>query len=142
MRSEHASVSIGSMQLDLLLRLAVAGALVGHGAYGAVMAKVSWYGYFAVIGLSEAVVESTGLLRVIGGAEIALGVTALVFPVPALLLLLMGWKIFTELLRPAAGEPLWEFIERASNMLAPLVLLHVRGWPTSLPGWFGRNARV
>ena len=63
---------------------------------------------------------------------------ALVFPVPALLLLLAAWKIFTELLRPAAGEPFWEFIERASNMLAPLVLLHICGWPTSLSRWLGK----
>ena len=135
MRVEHPSVPIGRTQLDWLLRLAVAGALVGHGAYGAVLAKASWYDYFAVVGFSEAMVEAMGLLRIIGGAEIALGVIALVFPVPALLLLLVAWKIFTELLRPAAGEPFWEFIERASNMAAPLVLLHVRGWPRSLAGW-------
>ena len=126
---------MGRTQLDLLLRLAVAGALVGHGAYGAVLAKASWYGYFAVLGLSESMVEATDLLRIIGGAEIAIGVIVLGFPVPALLLLLAAWKIFTELLRPAAGEPFWEFIERASNMVAPLALLHVRGWPRSLVGW-------
>jgi hypothetical protein len=126
---------IGRRQLDLLLRIAVAGALVGHGAYGAVLAKPSWYGYFAVLGLSKSMVEATGLLRIIGGAEIALGVIALVFPVPALLLFLAAWKISTELLRPAAGEPFWEFVERASNMAAPLVLLQVRGWPRSLVGW-------
>src|SRR5437667_3332545 len=125
MRVEHPSATMGRTQLDLLLRLAVAGALVGHGAYGAVLAKASWYGYFAVLGLSESMVEATDLLRIIGGAEIAIGVTVLVFPVPALLLLLAAWKIFTELLRPAAGEPFWEFIERASNMVAPLALLHV-----------------
>jgi uncharacterized membrane protein YphA (DoxX/SURF4 family) len=142
MTTEHASANVGRTQLDLLLRVAVAGALVGHGAYGAVMAKASWYGYFAVLGLSEPVVEAAGLLRITGGAEIALGLVALVFPVPVLLLLLTAWKIFTELLRPAAGEPFWEFIERASNMVAPLVLLYVRGWPSSLSKWFGGNARV
>jgi len=135
MRAEHPSATIGRSQLDWLLRLAVAGALVGHGAYGAVLARESWYSYFAVFGLSESMVESTGLLRIIGGAEIALGVIVLVFPVPALLLLLATWRIFAELLRPIAGEPVWEFIERASNMAAPVVLLYVRGWPRSLPGW-------
>src|SRR5919199_4053559 len=104
MQNEHPTGRNGAMQLDWLLRLAVAGALVGHGAYGAVLAKASWYGYFAVLGLSEPIVEATGLLRVVGGAEMALGLVVLVFPVPALLLLLAAWKIFTELLRPAAGE--------------------------------------
>jgi hypothetical protein len=124
MRSTSPSSAIGRMQLDWLLRVAVACALGGHGAYGAVLVKASWYGYCAVLGVSASTVEATGLLRIVGGAEIALGVIALVFPVPALLLLLVAWKIFTELLRPAAGEPVWEFVERASNMLAPLVLLH------------------
>ena len=65
MRVEHPSATIGRTQLDWLLRLAVAGALVGHGAYGAVLAKASWYGYFAVLGFSEPMVESTGLLRIV-----------------------------------------------------------------------------
>jgi hypothetical protein len=26
-----------------------------------------------------------------------------------------GWKICSELMRPIAGEPAWEFVERASN---------------------------
>ena len=121
--------------MEWLLRVAVAGALVGHGAYGAILAKASWFGYFAVLGLSQTTVESRGLLSVVGGAEIALGLIVLVFPVPILLVLVAAWKIFTELLRPAAGEPFWEFVERASNMLAPLALLYVRGWPTSLARW-------
>jgi hypothetical protein len=113
--------------MDWLLRVAVAGALIGHGAYGAILAKASWFGYFAVLGLSQTTVESLGLLRIVGGAEMALGLIVLVFPVPALLVFAAAWKIFTELLRPAAGEPFWEFIERASNMIAPLALLYVRG---------------
>ena len=74
-----------------------------------------------------AAVESKGLLSIVGGAEIALGLIVLVFPVPALLVFVAAWKIFTELLRPAAGEPFWEFVERASNMIAPLALIYVRG---------------
>jgi hypothetical protein len=125
----------GLAPVDWLLRLAVAGAMVGHGAYGAVLAKTSWFGYFAVLGFSESTVASHGLLSIVGGAEIALGLVVLAFPVPALLLFLGAWKIFTELLRPAAGEPFWEFVERASSMLAPLVLLYIRGWPISLARW-------
>jgi hypothetical protein len=127
--------TISRTQLDWLLRLAVAGALIGHGAYGALLSRESWYSYFGVLKMSESAVEAAGLLHIIGGAEIGLGLTVLVFPVPALLLFLAAWKIFTELLRPAAGEPIWEFVERASNMAAPLVLLYVRGWPRSLGGW-------
>jgi hypothetical protein len=125
-------LTLGRSQLDWLLRLAVAGALVGHGAYGAVLAKPSWFDYFAVLGLSRSTVAATGLLSLVGGAEIALGLIVLVFPVPALLVLVGVWKIGTELLRPVAGEPVWEFVERGSNMLAPVALLYVRRWPALL----------
>ena len=134
-------LTLGRTRLDWLLRLAVAGALVGHGTYGAILAKPSWFDYFAVLGLSPAVVEATGLLRSVGGAEIALGLLVLAFPAPALLLFLGAWKIGPELLRPVAGEPVWEFVERASNILAPLALLYVRGWPASLVRSFGGRAR-
>jgi hypothetical protein len=116
--------------------LAVAGALVGHGAYGAILGKASWLTYFDVLDVSAANVESGSLMLVVGGLEIAAGLVVLVLPIPALLVVLTAWKVLTELLRPAAGEPFWEFIERASKMVAPLALLYVRGWPTSRRGWF------
>jgi hypothetical protein len=34
--------------------------------------------------------------------------------------------LFTELLRPLAGENAWEFVERGSNIVAPLALFAVR----------------
>ena len=111
--------------MEWLLRLAVAGAFVGHGAYGAVLAKASWFGYFAALGIPESVVSAHGLMTLVGIAEIVAGVMSLVRPVPVLLLLMAGWKIFSELLRPIAGEPGWEFVERASNMVAPIALLVV-----------------
>ena len=107
------------------MRLAVAGAFVGHGAYGAVLAKSSWFSYFAALGIPESVVTANGLMALVGFAEIAAGVITLVLPILALLVLMAGWKIFSELLRPIAGEPAWEFVERASNMVAPLALLVV-----------------
>jgi hypothetical protein len=122
--------------VEWLLRCAVAGALIGHGAYGAMLDRSSWVGYFAVLGISPSTVESSGLIRFVGAMEIGLGLTALLVPIPALLLFLVLWKVGTELLRPAAGEPIWEFVERASNMLAPLALLIVRGWPDSFDSWF------
>src|SRR5215471_1882976 len=109
-------------RLEWLLRLAVAGAFVGHGAYGAVVAKSSWFGYFAAVGISQSVVTATELMRVVGTAEIAAGLLALVLPIPALLVLMACWKVFSELLRPIAGELGWEFVERASNLVAPLAL--------------------
>jgi hypothetical protein len=113
------------VRLEWLIRLAVAGAFVGHGAYGAVVAKSSWFSYFAALGIPESVVTAHGLMTLVGVAEIAAGVIALVLPIPALIMVMAGWKIFSELLRPIAGEPAWEFVERASNLVAPLALLVV-----------------
>ncbi len=113
------------VRLEWLIRLAVAGAFVGHGAYGAVVAKSSWFSYFAALGIPESVVTAHGLMTLVGVAEIAAGVIALVLPSPALIMVMAGWKIFSELLRPIAGEPAWEFVERASNLVAPLALLVV-----------------
>lgn len=113
------------MRLELLLRLAVAGAFVGHGAYGAILAKSSWFDYFGVLGIDEEMVSTYALMQIVGWVEIGLGLFVLVLQIPAVLLGMFVWKVFTELLRPAAGEPIWEFVERASNMVAPLALLVV-----------------
>jgi hypothetical protein len=119
-------------RLDWLLRIATAGALVGHGGFGWAMAKPAWLGYFAVLGLGPATVEAAALMAAVGLFEIGLGLLVLVRPLPALLLFVVLWKVGTELLRPLAGEPFWEFVERWSNDTAPLALLWVRGWPTTL----------
>jgi hypothetical protein len=121
--------------LGWILRLATAGALIGHGAFGVVLAKSAWVGYFGVLGISPSLVEGASLLSVVGWFEIGLGAVAVVAPIRAVLLVVVIWKISTELLRPLAGEPGWEFVERAANMLAPLALLYVRGWPRSAKEW-------
>jgi hypothetical protein len=41
---------------------------------------------------------------------------------PKVLLWAIFWAFITALARPMAGEPILEFIERASNWIAPLVL--------------------
>ena len=97
------------------------------------LAKSAWVGYFGVLGISPSVVDAGWLLSVVGWFEIGLGVVAFVAPIPAVLLVVVIWKISTELLRPLAGEPSWEFVERAANMLAPLALLYVRGGPPHRP---------
>jgi hypothetical protein len=121
--------------LEWILRIMTAGAFIGHGAFGAVMAKEAWFGYFGAVGIDATTVETASLISLVGWFEIALGIFILVKPIRALLLAIVLWKVGTEFLRPLAGEPMWEFIERASNMIAPLALIYVRGWPTSLREW-------
>jgi hypothetical protein len=70
----HGAVAV----LPWLLRLATAGACIGHGAYGAVMAKPGWYPFLAQLGLVQAAVDDPALLRLVGGSEMLMGVLALV----------------------------------------------------------------
>ena len=123
--------------LDWLLRLATAGAFIGHGAYGAIMEKPGWYPFFGELGINRATVDAQSLMIWVGGFEMLLGVLALVLPVRALLLFMVAWKLGTEFLwYPLADKPAWEFVERWSNYVAPLALLLVRGWPRSARAWF------
>jgi hypothetical protein len=107
--------------LEWVLRIAVAGAFVGHGAYGALMNKPAWHDYFGVLGIAP----DAMLMSIVGGLEIAIGLLVLAWPAPAFLIALAAWKTLTELLRVPAGEPVWEFIERGANMAAPLALLYI-----------------
>jgi hypothetical protein len=119
-----------------LLRLATAGALIGHGAYGAVMAKPGWYPFLAQLGLDRATVDAHALLLWSGGFEMLLGLLVLVWPVRALLLVMFVWKMGSEFVwYPLVGLPAWEFVERWANYTAPLALLLVRGWPTTWREW-------
>lgn len=110
------------MTLDWLLRIATAATLIGHGGFGWAMAKPEWLGYAAAAGLAG----SPELTAAVGLFEIVLGVLVLARPIPALVLFVVAWKLATELLRPLAGEPWWEFVERWSNYTAPLALLWLR----------------
>jgi hypothetical protein len=49
------------------------------------------------------------------------------------LIFVFVWKVGTELLRLAVGEPFWEFVERGGSYAAPLALLYVRLWASERP---------
>jgi hypothetical protein len=124
--------------LEWILRLATAGAFIGHGAYGAFVRKPGWYGFLTELGYSRATVDAHNLIVWFGGFEMALGLVALVLPVPALLLFMFMWKMGSEFIwYPVHGLPAWEFVERWSNYTAPLALIIVvaRGWPRGLQAW-------
>ena len=110
------------------LRIGTALLLIGHGAFGALMHKASWFDYFATIGVGEATVGSRHLLAVVGWFEITLGIAVLAAPTVGVLVVVIAWKLGTELLRPLSGEPIWEFIERGGSYAAPMALLLVTWW--------------
>jgi hypothetical protein len=107
-------------KLHYTLRFASAMCFIGHGAFG-IITKQIWCNYFAVFGISNAMAYH--LMPVIGTIDILMGISLLIYPTRAVLLWLIIWGTFTALLRPASGESLAEFAERAGNYGVPLVLL-------------------
>ena len=101
--------------------------LIGHGAFDFAMHK-DWSEYAAAIRISPATLESHPLRPVTGWFECTLGLLVLAWPGRGLLMLVFAWKVATEALRPLAGEPLWEFIERGGSYGAPLALAWLQGW--------------
>ncbi len=111
----------------------MAGEFLGHGVF-ALQAKQGWIPYFTAVGLSPE--SAMTLLPLIGAMDVLLAVLVLVRPVNIALLWMTFWGIWTALLRPIAGEPIWDFVERFANWGAPLALLLMRGWPQNWREWF------
>ena len=115
-----------ALLLFWLLRVACGLEFVGHGAFG-VITKAAWVPYFGVAGIPEP--WAYRLMPLVGSVDIFLGILVLLKPLRVVLLYMALWGFWTALLRPLAGEPLWELIERAPNYLVPLALLYLRGVP-------------
>jgi len=120
--------------INWVLRIAVAGEFIGHGAF-ALQGKAQWVGWFANFGVSDPKL-ATQLLFFIGLSDIALAILVLIKPIRIALLWMAFWGFWTALLRPLVGEPVWDFIERWANWGAPLALLLLVGWPRTLKEWF------
>ena len=129
-RADMAAVD-GTLVLFWLLRVACGLEFVGHGAFG-IITKAAWVPYFELVGISER--WAYRLMPVVGSVDIFMGFLVLLKPIRAALLYMAVWGLWTALLRPLAGEPVWETVERAPNYLVPLALLYLRGVPR-LSAW-------
>jgi hypothetical protein len=120
-------------KLHWLLRIGVFMEFVGHGCCG-LNTKAGWLPYFKVFAIPEPLAWK--LMPLVGFMDVGLGILGLVTPRRALLLYMAFWGCFTAMLRPAAGEGGWEFIERSYNYGIPAVMLFLHGWGTDLRSWF------
>lgn len=109
-----------------ILRVTTALLLIGHGGFDFAMHK-DWSSYAAPIGISPATLAGHPLRPWAGWFECALGLLVLAWPGRGLLIFVFAWKLGTEALRPLAGEPIWEFIERGGSYGAPLALAWLQG---------------
>src|SRR5215212_8638712 len=116
-----------------ILRVAVAAEFVGHGAFG-IITKAAWLPYFAVVGVPPSLAWS--LMPLVGTWDITMGLLALVRPTRAALLYMAVWGFWTALLRPLAGEGVWELLERAGNFGVPLAFLWLSGPVRNVRQWF------
>jgi hypothetical protein len=118
------SFSLSNLQsAEWVLRIAVAGEFLGHGIL-ALQGKPGWIPLFEAVGISPE--TAVILLPLIGAMDVLLAAHVLVRPWRPALLWMAFWGFWTALLRPIAGEPVWDFVERFSNWGAPLTLYIMR----------------
>ena len=123
-----------SKKIEWILRVAVAGEFIGHGFF-ALQGRKAWVDWFSIFGISDAQTATT-LLFLVGLTDIILGGLILIKPVRLVLLWMVFWGFWTALMRPIAGDSIFEFVERWANWGAPLALLFLLGWPRDFKEWF------
>ena len=92
---------------------------IGHGMLG-FGHPPAWASYFGVVGIGHG--SAWSLMSHVGVFDIVMGLAVLFCPVRAVVLYMALWGLWTALLRPLAGESLWEAVERAGNTGAPFAL--------------------
>jgi len=102
-----------------ILRVGVAACFIGHGMLG-VNQTAAWTSYFAVVGISQQ--PAMTLMPWVGAFDVAMGLSVLFHPLRGVVFYMAVWALWTALLRPLAGEPFWEAVERAGNYGSPFAL--------------------
>jgi hypothetical protein len=121
------SVQSNEQSAYWILRVGAALCFIGHGAFGFIT-KAAWLPYFAVIGIPET--WAWRLMPLVGAVDVLAGMAVLFAPRGLPLLYMVVWAGWTALLRPLAGESVFETLERAGNYGVPLSLLFM----TRVPG--------
>lgn len=121
-------------RLEWVLRIAVAGEFLGHGML-ALQGKKQWVGWISQLTAADASL-ATQLLLIIGLSDLLVVLIVLIRPIKIVLLWATFWGFWTAILRPIVGESIWDFIERFTNIGAPLALLLIKGFPKNLRDLF------
>ena len=109
---------------SLVLRIAIALALIGHAGLVAFQQKAALLEMYAKVGLPHSI-DGIPLGPAIGWFELALAAAVLVKPFRGLLVFVCVYRVMTGLLHPISGEYWWEFIERGADYVAPIALILV-----------------
>lgn len=109
-----------------ILRVGAALCFIGHGAFGFIT-KAAWVPYFGVVGIPER--WAWQLMPLVGTIDVVAGFAVLFAPRGLPLLYMAVWATWTALLRPLAGESVFETLERAGNYGVPLALIVMTAMP-------------
>jgi hypothetical protein len=105
---------------ERIVRFGAAFCFIGHGVFG-LLGKIAWLRYFRIFVIPDDV--ATQLMPVIGAVDVLAGIAILIGPSRIVLGYMIVWALWTALLRPLAGESVFETPERAGNYGVPLALL-------------------
>ncbi len=100
------------LRVSWILRIGVAMEFIGHGVLG-LHHPAAWASYSAVMGISRE--TALVMMPIVGALDLAMAIAVLVYPMRGVILYMAAWGLWTALLRPMAGEPVWEAVERAGN---------------------------
>lgn len=131
--SRAVSRALSPDALQWMLRVGAFLCFVGHGAFG-IMTKRAWLPYFAVANIGP--YTAYRLMPLIGALDISMGLFVLLTPRPVVIYWMVAWAGWTALLRPLAGESVWEAVERAGNYGVPAALLVLAARPASAKEFF------
>jgi hypothetical protein len=127
----EAGISL-TRQVHWILRVGAAMCFIGHGAFG-ILTKAAWIPFFGVVGIPEK--WAWALMPVVGTIDVAAGIALLLVPVPAVLVYMSTWALWTAMLRPLSGDNVWETLERAGNYGVPFAFLILAGGRQALGDW-------
>lgn len=118
------------------LRIGAAACFIGHGAFG-ILTKEAWVPYFGVVGIGRD--GAYLMMPIVGTIDVVAGLLVLFSPRPFALAYMVVWGMWTALLRPLAGESLFETLERAGNYGVPLALALLLGIGRAPRAWLSRR---
>lgn len=123
---------IGALETGYwILRVGAALCFIGHGAFGFIT-KAAWLPYFSVVGIHGS--RAFQLMPIVGAVDVLAGMAVLFAPRGLPLVYMTVWALWTALLRPLAGESLFEALERAGNYGVPFALLLLTAMPRTVNG--------
>jgi predicted permease len=108
-------------KLELVLRIGVFGVFLGHGVF-ALEGKQTFVEMIQSMVPVDAA-AATSLLFAVGVVDILVAFSVLLKPQKVVLIYATIWAFMTALARITAGDPVWDFVERAANWTVPLALL-------------------